>query len=154
MVIPRAVVDHIRAQRLRYLPAETGGFLLGMRRGHHLEITGVTEQQARDAATVYTFERRDPAHARTIEAEWQRSKALITVIGDWHSHPYGPGDPSMMDKMAWRTLARAVGQPVIGLIDAGTTLPTLFYTREKTLFTSALELHLVTEEAVDLAYSR
>lgn len=154
MVIPRAVVDQIRTQRLRYLPAETGGFLLGMRRAHHLEITGATEQQARDAATAYTFERRDPAHARAIEAEWHRSKAMITVIGDWHSHPYGAGDPSEMDKKAWRTLARAVGQPVIGLIDAGTALPTLFYTREKTLFASSLKLRVVAEEGVDLAYSR
>lgn len=154
MVIPRAVVDHIRAQRLRYLPAETGGFLLGMRRAYHVEITGVTEQQARDAATAYTFERRDPAHARVIEAEWHRSNALITVIGDWHSHPNGPGDPSGMDKKAWRMLARAVGQPIIGLIDAGTALPTLFYTREKTIFASTLELHMVAEEGTDLAYSR
>lgn len=153
-MIPRAVVDNIRAQRLRYLPAETGGFLLGMRRAHHVEITGATEQQARDAATAYTFERRDPAHARAIEAEWHRSKALITVIGDWHSHPYGPGDPSGMDKKAWRTLARVVGQPVIGLIEAGTAQPALFYTRQKALFASTLELHVVAVEGDDLAYSR
>ncbi len=154
MVIPRAVVDRIRAQRLRRLPAETGGFLLGMRRGHHLEITGATEQQAQDVATAYTFERRDPAHARAIESEWRRSKALITVLGDWHTHPYGSGDPSGMDKKAWRTLARAVAQPVIGLIDAGTPLPTFFYTREKTLFASTFKLDVISEEAADLAYSR
>ena len=154
MVIPRAVVDQIRTQRLRYLPIETGGFLLGMRRAHHLEVTGATVQQARDAATAYTFERRDPAHARAIEAEWHSSKALITVIGDWHSHPYGPGEPSGMDKRAWQTLARAVDQPVIGLIDAGTALPTLFYTHERNLFASTLKLHVVAAEGVDLAYSR
>ncbi len=153
MVIPRAVIDSIRAQRLRCLPTETGGFLLGMRRGHHLEVTGVTEQQAQDLATTYTFERRDPAHARAIEAEWRRSNSLITVLGDWHTHPYGSGDPSGMDKKAWRTLARAVAQPVIGLIDAGTTLPTVFYLREKSLFASTLKLQVVSEEDGDLAYS-
>ena len=152
--MPRAIVDRIRAQRLRCLPAETGGFLLGMRRGHHLEITGATEQQAQDVATAYTFERRDPAHARAIEAEWRRSKALITVLGDWHTHPYGPGDPSGMDKKAWRTLARAVAQPVIGLIDAGTILPTLYYTREKGLFASTIKLDVMSKEGADLAYTR
>lgn len=153
-MVPRAVVDRIRAQRLRCLPAETGGFLFGMRRGHHLEVTGATEQQAQDIATAYTFERRDLAHAHVIEAEWRRSKGLITVLGDWHTHPYGPGNPSGMDKKAWRTLARAIAQPVIGLIDAGTTLPTLFYTREKPLFVSTFKLQVVSKEDADLAYSR
>lgn len=153
-MVPRAVVDRIRVQRLQCLPVETGGFLLGKRRGHHLEVTGVTEQQAQDIATAYTFERRDPAHAHVIEAEWRRSRALITVIGDWHSHPSGFGNPSGTDKKAWRTLARAVAQPVIGLIDAGTTLPTLFYTHENHLFASTVKLQVVSEEDTDLAYSR
>jgi hypothetical protein len=33
-------------------------------------------------------------------------------------------------------------------------MPTLFYTREKTLFASTLKLHVVAEEGVYLAYSR
>lgn len=153
VVVPQAIVLRISAQRQRFLPAETGGFLLGMRRGRHLEVTDMTEQKPLDSATRFSFERRDPAHARQIEGEWRQSNALVSVIGDWHTHPFGPGDASGTDRKAWRVLARTARQPIIGLIDAGTPLPTLFWTRNAALLGSTKKLTLTAVEGEDLAFS-
>lgn len=113
-------------ERVRHLPNETGGFLIGSRRGHHVEVTGLTIQGPGDVASRTTFERRCPSHAERINAAWRASGAIETMVGDWHSHPRGGAVPSEVDSHAWRQLIRSTGLPMVGIIDAGAAVPAVY----------------------------
>lgn len=123
VVLPPDLLADLQHRRRVRLPFETGGFLLGKRRGAHLEVTGATDQAIDDIATGRSFERIDRSHGTTAVSEWRASGGLIAIIGDWHSHPYGPPDPSPADRKAWRQLCRAARGPCLGIIlaegDAG-----------------------------------
>ena len=77
--------------------AETGGILLG--RGP--DATGViVVEEAGDpgpkADRRPDFFLRDLSHAKLLAAEaWQRDKAIW--VGEWHTHPKGPFQPSPRD---------------------------------------------------------
>lgn len=153
VIVPRVLLTHIEAQRAYYLPAETGGFILGFRRSKHFEVTGVTVQQSLDVATRSTFDRCDPAHGREIERAWKRSSALVSVIGDWHSHPHGPAKPSGTDIHAWRTLMRALNLPVLGMIDAGHDRPSLFLVNKGRLWPRVTQMDDVMDEPTDIVFT-
>jgi integrative and conjugative element protein (TIGR02256 family) len=144
IVLPGGLIDDLNARRLSRLPRETGGFLLGERRGHHLDVTGATDQAPEDVATTASFERRDPAHGDAAIAEWNSSGGLISIVGDWHSHPHGPPEHSSTDKKAWRQLCRVTGGGCIGIIlgdrEAGVYL----------IGTSLLRTHIVRLTPVEM----
>lgn len=123
VLVPRQVLLSIRMERSRCLPRETGGFLIGMRRGDHIEVTSLTRQAEGDIATSYSFERVSAAHRNAIVSAWTRSGELESLIGDWHSHPDGACHASPTDFRSWSKLRNAVRSPVIGLIDCGESLP-------------------------------
>ena len=150
VLLPRHVVQRTHKRRSERLPKETGGFLLGFRRDLHIEITGLTEQGPGDVATGDTFERRCPSHRERIHAAWRASGQFESLVGDWHSHPVGDGEPSGLDRSAWRTLVRTSRQQMIGLIAAEVQKPRLFLTPGSWLGSGrSRELSLV-EESVDV----
>jgi len=128
VLLPKSLVAAVHAERVRYHPLETGGFLIGLRRGRHIEVTGLTPQAQSDIATRTGFERIDGMHRDLIHAAWRNSSGVETLVGDWHSHPHGPGVPSSTDLSAWRALTDSVRRPVLGLIDSGRKMPSLYLT--------------------------
>lgn len=130
ILLPTKVLRMIQGERARYLPKETGGFLIGIRRGPHIEVTSLTLQGPHDRATGTSFERRCSSHRERIHAAWRSSNSLETLVGDWHSHPHGSADASGIDRSAWRTLVQASKRVVIGLVDAGAPMPKLYVADE------------------------
>lgn len=126
MLLPRRILTKIANERIVHLPNETGGFLIGTRRGPHIEVTDLTTQGPDDRATPTTFARLCASHRERIHSHWRRSGALETMVGDWHSHPLGPSRPSQTDLSTWRSLVRSNGLPMIGIIDAGATMPEVY----------------------------
>ena len=51
LLLPKWILSTIHTQREQHLPRETGGFLIGERRGPHIEITDLTQQGNGDVAT-------------------------------------------------------------------------------------------------------
>ncbi len=133
VVFPTRLLDRLREARLESLPAETGGFLIGFRRGEHVEVTDATFQGAADLASRFSFERVDPAHGQQVVRVWQASSGYCSLIGDWHSHPFGPAEPSSLDKAAWKRLARDTNGMIVGLIEAGHGQPGVFACRRRLL---------------------
>jgi integrative and conjugative element protein (TIGR02256 family) len=123
-----------------------------MRRGPHFEITEATHEGDDDVATAHSFERADARHARAINAAWQATKHRVSVIGDWHSHPYGDGRPSGMDREAWRTLCNAAAADCIGIILGGTLLPRVFLVRRRSFVGKIVECTLLANEDEDLVF--
>ncbi len=130
IIMPKWILREIRVERRKYLPRETGGFLIGTRRGPHIDVTGLTRQGRGDVATYTSFERRCVSHRRIIDAAWKRSKGLESIVGDWHTHPHGSADASSIDRTAWRIMVEASTRTMIGLVDAGAPLPNLYFAAE------------------------
>lgn len=116
ILIPLALIADLEAARATRLPLETGGFLIGRRRGVHLELTRATYQGVYDIATRTSFDRADRAHTDQAVAAWRADKGLSDVVGDWHSHPIGAASPSTTDLHAWHRLAQVKRRPVVGVI--------------------------------------
>jgi integrative and conjugative element protein (TIGR02256 family) len=83
---------------------ETGGILLG--RGPeengviHIEEAGEPGDHAERRRDFFL---RDRAHAEALAAEaWERSRAIW--VGEWHTHPMGPGTPSSRDLVTYSGL--------------------------------------------------
>lgn len=126
VLVPQHVLGTIRLERSNHLPRETGGFLIGLRRGDHIEVTDLTRQADGDIATSFSFERASASHRHAILAAWRRSGELESLVGDWHSHPDGARHASATDHRSWSKLVKVTGQPVVGLIDCGAVLPFAF----------------------------
>lgn len=146
LLLPKWIITTVHRQREEHLPRETGGFLIGERRGPHVQVTGLTRQGRGDIATRTSFERNCPSHRDAIHRAWRLSDGMQSLVGDWHSHPYGSADASSTDMSAWRTLARTSRRPIIGLIDAGGLPKIYFATENYRPFATLLE---VEEEAMD-----
>lgn len=146
VLLPKWIAATVKLQREEYLPYETGGFLIGERRGPHIQVTGLTRQGHGDIATRTSFERNCSSHRNAIHRAWRLSGGMQSLIGDWHSHPYGSANASSSDIAAWRTLVRVSRRPVIGMIDAGGTQNIYFASESSRPFAMLLE---VEQEAVD-----
>jgi len=142
----------MRVARAASLPLETGGFLLGMRRGPYLEITGATFQGPQDVATTHSFERRDGAHAKEVETAWSAEEHLITMVGDWHSHPSGDASPSGTDRQAWRKLSETARADFVGIILGPHEMPRVFLIGSQRPIAVVIECPPLAEEEDDFVF--
>ncbi len=83
---------------------ETGGILLGRgpdgRGVISIEIAGERGPRAERRADYFL---RDLEHAQMLAATaWERSRAVW--VGEWHTHPKGPAEPSTSDLATYRNL--------------------------------------------------
>lgn len=140
-------------ERSRHLPLETGGFLLGLRRGDHIEITDVTTQGSADIAGPMSFERADLSHARIAQAAWESRGRVTAIVGDWHSHPSGRPVPSGIDRKAWRTLTKSLEAPAVGIILADRNAAGLFVSRPGWPFGQVRRCRLLEETDEDLVFA-
>lgn len=80
---------------------ESGGILLGYRRGDHLHIVAATTPQPDDQRMRFRFFRRDPNHQKAAIRHWGKSGNTIDYIGEWHTHPEPNPTPSSLDISEW-----------------------------------------------------
>lgn len=151
VLLPRAVLNVMLKQRVARLPKETGGFLLGRRRGSHIEIVEATLQAKMDRASETSFERIDLHHRHRAEAVWQSSEGRIGLVGDWHTHPCGPPVPSAADKSAWRQLVSSIQGDAVGIILAEGG-PGVFVAPRRWSLLGARQCSLVEECEEDLVF--
>lgn len=104
------VTDTTRTSITRYAMAsadglETGGILLGHYRTHPRPVLDVVHAAGPGPRAVRQtdFFRRDVRHAQAVADLAYCTDASIW-IGDWHTHPGGPAQPSDTDLASYRTL--------------------------------------------------
>ena len=151
VIFARELLQTLREERAAKLPNETGGFLIGLRRGDHIEVTKATTQLPDDVATRTSFLRRDKGHASTVDRAWRRSGEFETLVGDWHSHPSGSAYPSGVDRAAWTKLAAAAGT-CIGVILNDDPLPRVYRFRARLFRLGVEELWSVADEPSGLVF--
>lgn len=85
---------------------ESGGILLGLRRGAHFEVTTATKPTQYDKRSKYHFKRDSMIHADIAAEMWEKSHGHISYIGEWHTHPVSDPVPSSLDIHEWGKLTK------------------------------------------------
>lgn len=98
---------------------ESGGILLGYRRGSHLHVTEATVPLASDQASRTRFSRSAAPHQEAALARWRQSDGTIDYLGEWHTHPEHSPSPSTIDTDGWRRICSKRNTPMLFVI-AGT----------------------------------
>lgn len=105
---------------------ESGGILLGCRRGRHFEIMHATTPFPKDRRWRTGFIREREGHQAVATRLWAASKGIIDYVGEWHTHPELTPRPSTIDYREWSALVSQSlsGVPLIIVIAGITTLYT------------------------------
>lgn len=100
-----SVVKTFTRHRQRYSrQPESGGVLLGRRRGRHLEIVNATSPFQSDKRWRTGFVRERGGHEIEATRLWFTSGGEIDYLGEWHTHPEALPLPSSVDRREWRQL--------------------------------------------------
>jgi integrative and conjugative element protein (TIGR02256 family) len=89
--------------------SETGGILLGHDRGETITVTRAGDPGPHSDRRPDGF-LRDLAHSRRLADEAYNEDGSVWV-GEWHTHPAGPGVPSRTDEETYR---RLLAEPELG----------------------------------------
>ncbi len=108
-----------RHRQLHQDAPESGGILLGYRRGSHLHVTEATVPLASDQASRTRFLRSAVPHQQAALARWRQSGGTIDYLGEWHTHPEHSPSPSTIDTRGWRRICSKRKNPMLFVI-AGT----------------------------------
>lgn len=95
---------------------ESGGILLGYRRGNHLHIAEATTPQPNDQRMRFQFFRRDINHQKAAIRRWELSGNLMDYVGEWHTHPEAEPTPSSLDMKEWKKICCAQQTGMVFLI--------------------------------------
>jgi integrative and conjugative element protein (TIGR02256 family) len=127
--ISEHALDHVRFQRRRRLPCETGGVLLGQF-DHENKIVYVGTILPSPPDSVEwpnAYIRGAVGLAAQVKAMNGLTGGQLNYVGEWHSHPTG-NSPSATDQTALQSLARdmeAQGLPAVILIQGNEREPSL-----------------------------
>jgi integrative and conjugative element protein (TIGR02256 family) len=117
LLVEQNVFDALDGFRQRDVTApESGGILLGLRRGPHLHVVDMTVPQPGDAQHRTAFHRRSEAHQKIALARWSASAARLDYVGEWHTHPEINPTPSSIDRREWRAILASRAAPMVFLI--------------------------------------
>lgn len=102
--VPHVLQKFVRhRQRLSRQP-ESGGVLLGRRRGQHVEVAYATSPFSTDERSRTGFVRQELGHQAAAIDLWAANEGKIDYLGEWHTHPEVTPAPSGIDRREWRLL--------------------------------------------------
>ena len=108
------IVDRFR--QLGPSAPESGGILLGFRRGEHLHIVEATVPGKADRRSRYGFHRQAASHQATAMRRWRQTDELMAYMGEWHTHPEDHPSPSGTDLRNWLDITVPRKEPMVFLI--------------------------------------
>ncbi|MDV5860594.1 hypothetical protein DT381_02275 [Pseudomonas aeruginosa] len=106
VVVNSSVMDLVtRYRQAGKKDSESGGILIGIRRGEHFEVTAATMPQISDKRSRFRFERVEKGHSDLLKRHWLESKGEENYLGEWHTHPEDYPSPSNLDLSEWQRAA-------------------------------------------------
>lgn len=110
--MPATLSAQLAVERLKRLPNETGGALLGIvdPQSKRVELVGTVPAPIDSTEAPTEFVRGTMGLRGTVEAAIARSAGQIRYVGEWHSHPRGSSSrPSTIDieQLAWLSTTMA-----------------------------------------------
>jgi len=89
VLLDEGALKTAREIRSRYVPAETGGILLGSIDHHRrtIAIVDALPPPVDSVGTPVSFERGTQGLAEVVNEASRRTAAIVGYVGEWHSHP-------------------------------------------------------------------
>ena len=106
----------VRHRQLHQDARESGGILLGYRRGSHLHVTEATAPLDSDQASRTRFFRSATPHQQAALARWRESGDTMDYLGEWHTHPEYNPSPSTIDMRGWQHICSMRKAPMVFVI--------------------------------------
>lgn len=108
ILIENPVIEFVRGYcQNQAEKTESGGILLGYRRGNHLHIVAATAPQPEDQRRRFRFFRSAPHHQKVALHQWKLSGKTMDYLGEWHTHPEPVPAPSSLDISEWKKICRS-----------------------------------------------
>ncbi|MEX1141470.1 MAG: Mov34/MPN/PAD-1 family protein [Thermoleophilaceae bacterium] len=104
--LPPDVVEQLEHEADRAGDVETGGVLLGFEDGDQVQVLA---QVGPGPGAIHERRRFVPDgtwQQQRIAWSYEQSGRIATYLGDWHSHPGGPPQPSLLDQLTMARIAR------------------------------------------------
>lgn len=98
---------------------ESGGVLIGQRKGRHFHIKQLTFPMTGDIRSRVGITRSTENHNSIIQQSIKSSGGEYWYLGEWHTHPQRIPIPSSTDFNTWNKIYREIQIPFICII-AGT----------------------------------
>ncbi len=77
---------------------ESGGIILGyVCENYNIYISKISQPNAFDKATRYSFERNKKFAQKIVNSEFYKSDGKVIYLGEWHTHPELHPSPSFVD---------------------------------------------------------
>jgi integrative and conjugative element protein (TIGR02256 family) len=107
LVLPPEVREQLVARARQHAPQETGGILVGRRRGSVVEVVAASEAGPKAESTPARFVRDGEycQHFLTEQVELH-TKDPVDYVGEWHSHPGASAEPSPRDLASLEDIAQ------------------------------------------------
>lgn len=105
-----------RHRQLQGGTPESGGILLGYRRGPHLHVAEATAPLESDKASRTRFFRSAAPHQQAALTRWRESGGTMDYVGEWHTHPECNPVPSMIDTHGWEQISGTRKAPMLFVI--------------------------------------
>lgn len=117
VVVDLGLIEMLMSYRqIEQTAPEAGGFLVGTYRPPHFLIEDVTLPGAKDVRTRSSFVLKDASHFVDVKKQWSQSGGVVSVVGQWHTHPEAVPKPSRVDRLTADQFECAQGQSRIQLI--------------------------------------
>ena len=111
------VIDRLmQFRQLSLSSPESGGILMGYRRGNHLHVAAMSSPQPGDRQHRFGFHRRAESHQRIARRHWNAQQQTMDYLGEWHTHPEVNPTPSSIDTGEWRKLCASKTVPMLFVI--------------------------------------
>lgn len=113
--LSRPALAKITTLAERYGPLETGGVLLGWRRGPDRVVVGVVGPGPRALHGRHMFLPDHTWQVAQIDRAFARSRGDLDYLGDWHTHPEGSAALSSLDRKTLQKLGRGTVDAVMAI---------------------------------------
>lgn len=80
---------------------ESGGVIIGERRGKHLVVRMISVPNQNDIRKRNFVDRVGPHHQELVNKAFEESGGTSQYLGEWHTHPEDSPSPSGTDLKSW-----------------------------------------------------
>ena len=116
LVEPSVLATLMQFRQTSVVAPESGGILLGYRRGIHIHVSTMTTPLPGDTQHRYGFQRQAEQHQKIAIERGKAGRETMDYVGEWHTHPETKPTPSSIDSREWRKICQAKSEPMVFLI--------------------------------------
>jgi integrative and conjugative element protein (TIGR02256 family) len=116
VIEPAALNVLLKYRQQRRNQKESGGVLIGERRGLAIVIQQATRPGKLDKKERFGFIRNGLYHQKFIDEAYKRTSGTSNYIGEWHTHPQDIASPSSIDYSNWSTGLKGMDVCIVAVV--------------------------------------